>query len=66
MSKLRDRIADTLADDPTIHLREDGYTADDVLRMADVLMTALHLHEERGRLRVVRYVSDWEVVDDNT
>lgn len=26
---------------------------------ADAVMQALHLHEEHGRLRVTRFVTDW-------
>lgn len=43
MSKLRDHIADVLTHHPTFNLKDDGYSAEDVLRMADVLIRELQL-----------------------
>lgn len=40
---LRDHIADVLAHHPTFNLKDDGYSAEDVLRMADVLIRELQL-----------------------
>ena len=70
---LHDRIADLLAHHPTFNLKDDGYSADDVLRMADVLQHELGLHKERYRHKCSnqclsdckqmqhRYVTDWEM-----
>ena len=41
LSKLRGQIADLLAHHPTFNLKEDGYSAEDVLKMADVLIREL-------------------------
>lgn len=58
MSSLRDRMIEVL--------REDGQRpATTAARLADSLISELHLHSERGRLRVVRYVSDW-IADDES
>lgn len=40
---MRDHIADVLAHHPTFNLKDDGYSAEDVLRMADVLIRELQL-----------------------
>lgn len=49
---LRDRMIEVL--------RENGQRpAATAARLADSLIAELRLHSERGRLKVVRYVSDW-------
>ena len=37
---LRDLFADTLAHHPACDLRDDGYSAEDMLRMADAIIEA--------------------------
>jgi hypothetical protein len=32
--------------------------------LADAVIAELDLHVEHGRLKVIRYVSDWEINDD--
>lgn len=46
MSKLRDHIADVLADHPAFNLKDDGYSAEDILKMADVLVFELGMTNE--------------------
>ena len=45
ISRLRDNIADVLAHHPACNLKDEGYSAEDVLGMADVVIAAL---EEDG------------------
>jgi len=69
MSDLRTRIAQV------IH-RMDGVKCCDecqhhdmpslwALDAADAVMKELHLHVEHGTLKVIRYVSDWEINDNS-
>ena len=41
MNRLRDQIADLLAHHPAFNLKDDGYSAEDVLRMADAVIREL-------------------------
>lgn len=60
MSSLRERIAAVLRQE----IKGIKWVTPE--SMADAVLTELHLHPERGRLKVVRYVTEWEVdvVDD--
>ena len=55
MNRLRDQIADLLAHHPTFNLKDDGYSAEDVLRMADALI------RELGLIKVS--MSEWDVLN---
>lgn len=59
MIPLRDRIADLLAHHPAFNLKDDGYSAEDVLRMADAVILALGLRQEHVEL-LTRHVTQWE------
>lgn len=57
MSDLRSKLAAILKN-------ADGQwdeKSDPHLNQADALIRELRLHEERGRIKVTRYVTDWRI-----
>lgn len=60
-SDLRDRVARKLIDHSMGLAPVDRFDKNWPWVMADALIQELGLRQERGTLRVVRYVSDWEV-----
>lgn len=55
MSNLRERIAAVIQRD------NPAYTLAGADVLAQSIIEELRMHEEHGRLRVTRYVTDWQI-----
>jgi hypothetical protein len=63
-SDLHDRIVTVLLGNWPAPLHGSDKQMKQVDALADEVIAELHLHVEHGRLKVIRYVSDWEINDE--